>query len=294
MRFSPLLLGLALPCVFVASCHRESSASADELRRDVQKLNARIIQNTAAVAELDPLASEIARDCTALRDAITKARSETEELQRQAHELHSTMTVSNRTGVLPERIVPGARLESINAGGKLYRNVTVDSISSKGVLIRHADGIARLNPLDVLGHDIAPPSGIPSIPRYTISQASAPLSVASAAPISQPPRYLRRPATPAPSVRKPRAQEVEVLAWWGSGSPYTTQLRDSFGNPRTAVRPGGASTVDRPGPWAIGRRFVRGSSSSVHLKGHSSMKGYRPIGWNYRGSDLDFIYGRKP
>jgi hypothetical protein len=277
------------------SCHRNGNTSVDELRRALQKLNAQIIRNTAALAELDPLANEIAHDCAALKSAITEARIEAEEWQRQSHELQNTMTVTAHTGVLPERIIPGAQLDSINAGGKFYRDVRVDSISSKGVLIHHADGVARLNPVDVLGHHIAPPPSTNLQPRHTPAQTnSSPSLVSAEKPSPKPPHYLCRPSIPIPPNRKPHGKEIEVLAWWGTGSPYTTKIRDAFGNSMTAIRPGGNNNDDRPGPWIAGRSSIGRTSGSRRLSGHSSMTGYRPIGWNYRGSTLDYIYGRRP
>lgn len=270
------------------SCHRQDSSSVQELQREVQQLNAQAMLLASALEEIKPTANAEASRCAALTAQIDQARTDADQLRLEAQLISTDMTLLMKTGLTSAEIVPGAHLDTLQIGPQLFRDVKIVSIGPDGVLIHHSTGIARLNPRDVLGHDIDAPPSV-ALPRQVASRVSVmppdPLTVPPPPPAARPPTTVR-------SVRMPlyrRPQAVDVIAWWGKGSPYHGLLRDPLGNPLVAIRPDNNKEGCRsPGPWA-----PRRSSTSTLSSRHRSLSGYKPIGWNYTGSDLDFLYGRR-
>lgn len=289
----------------LSSCSRDQSAVVAVLEEEMCRLTEINASNRAQLSSLRAEANRLEAAIFDLTATKSDLEGEVYSIQTRTRELRLDLSSLVKTGMEKDEFVAGARLASLGIGTRVYREVLVKQVTEHDVLISHTDGIARLKKSQLMNVEEAPfkpkPLDLATYVRPT------PASMALRVPIPQPtvatpvssqvagrssiirslPRYNDTYTKP-----KPRPKTVEVLAWWGPGSPYSANLTDAFGTKLRAASPRSARSAEgRPGPWLTS--YWTGSSGR-HIKGYrteKSVSGYRPIGWNYQGSALDRIYG---
>ena len=291
----------------LSACSRDRTGDVAVLEEEV----CRLTEVTASSrAQLSLLRAEANRLDAAVFDLTsTKADLEDEvySIQTTIREVRQDWATLAKSGVEKDSFVVGARLSSLGVGYKVYRDVIVKQVTAHDVLISHADGIARLKKHELLDMD-EPPLELKPLNLATY----VPPTPASMALKVTPPQYAARgresQAAPSRSSRvvpmpfnnrssqkqKPRPKTVEILSWWGRGSPYGVRLTDSFGTVFEATPPKRSqSTPSCAGPWLASYGHSSMGRSSRNVRSGTGLSGYKPIGWNYLGTSLDRIYGSR-
>ena len=297
----------------LSSCSRDQCDAVAVLEDDVCRLTEIDASTRAQLSLLRAEANRLDAAIYNLRSSTSEMESEVYLMQGKARDLRLDLSNLVTLGMDEDRFVAGTRLPSLGVGVTVYRDVLIRQVTEHDVLIAHSDGIARIQKSRLMG--IEEPRFQPKpldlseyVPPTPASMAlKVPLSApAQTKPLSNPPspRVALSSARPASvcrasrvaSRRSSRPKTVEVLAWWGAGNPYRMALTDSFGSRFKPVPPSLTnSKISSPGPWRGG--YADGASSrhgfSRSMSSGRTSSGYRPIGWNYVGSNLDRLYGSR-
>jgi len=335
MCWSHSLIRISLLAVVagLTSCGRDA-IDFEALEHHLETLKAEQDEGRCIAQALRLEQNQLDGDLRSLTMSISETRLKTESLQRRSSELHLAMSNTQRTGVDTGHLKVGMLLSTLSLNGKVFRDVRVKAITDGEVVIVHADGVARLKACDVFGtpptvaaqpgtffhSTLAAASPLPQLippPTVTASPVRHSASTRGLAPahhgskgsptVSSTPQAADIYRSYSGSASRAnqganRGIPVEILAWWGPGSPYDGPIYDPFGNRLEAQRPGVGSkeAYGQPGraaPTGRGSHGSRGSASrrsSSKVGASSAFSNYKPIGWNYRGSTLDWVYGRKP
>lgn len=277
----------AVALAALASCDRSPPEDLTDLEEEVCSKTQDCYASQAAFQQLRLESNSLNREKVRLAVAIKADSQQTAAIQKEIIACNQEQETVRRTGVEPSSLKVGSTISLLSLNGKVYKEVRIKSIDIDNVTITHADGVSRVKSIDLLGQS-APAMGETKLPMRLpnlgamASSISSKHSVTSASrpqyySLNIPEAIRRKPSSRA------RPRTVDILNWWGAGNPNSGTLRDAYGRALTT------RSDSNSGPAYSPRK-----SSKTLVKSGGALSTYRPIGWNYDGSFLDKIYGRRP